>query len=166
MIINFCATKFNPHLTVAKDGSGNFTTISENCLIDLRKPLEYQYNVVTAQGKDTVCETIGFVIRNCSILVDRILEPDKGKFKSYLSIPWKEYSTTIVMESNICDLVLPEGWLEWHGTIGLKTLYYAEFNNRGPGSGTSSRLRWPGSRVIKRKEAWNFIVGPFLQGDT
>ncbi|THU51914.1 hypothetical protein C4D60_Mb06t36090 [Musa balbisiana] len=43
------------------------------------------------------------------------------------------------MESTIGDLIKPEGWLPWDGDQFLKTLYYAEYGNRGPGAGTSGR---------------------------
>ncbi|KAL3849456.1 hypothetical protein ACJIZ3_011338 [Penstemon smallii] len=144
---------------------GHAIAVFQNCNIYLRKPLKNQENVVTAQGKEENSGNSGFVLQNCNFLADHTLEREKGKFKSYLGRPWKLYSTTIVMESYIGDLISPEGWLEYNGTQGIKTLFYAEFNNRGPGSDTSGRVTWPGYRVIKRKEAMRFTVGPFLQGE-
>ncbi|KAL3824268.1 hypothetical protein ACJIZ3_020297 [Penstemon smallii] len=145
---------------------GDGTAVFQNCNIYLRKPLDNQENVVTAQGKTQYKGNTGFVLQNCSFLADHTLEREKGKFKSYLGRPWKLYSTTIVMESYIGDLISPKGWLEYNKTQGIETLFYAEFNNRGPGSGTSARVTWPGYRVIKKKEAMRFTVGPFLQGET
>ncbi|KAL3848942.1 hypothetical protein ACJIZ3_010824 [Penstemon smallii] len=140
--------------------------VFQNCNIYLRKPLKNQQNVVTAQGKEKYRENTGFVLQNCNFLADDTLKPENGRFKSYLGRPWKIYSTTIVMESYIGDLISSRGWLEWNGTRGLNTLFYAEFNNRGPGSDTSGIVRWPGYKVIKREEARRYIVGPFLQGET
>ncbi|KAK4479680.1 hypothetical protein RD792_015209 [Penstemon davidsonii] len=145
---------------------GDATAVFQNCNIYLRKPLKNQENVVTAQGKVGKKGNTGFVLQNCTFLADHTFETEKGKFKSYLGRPWKLYSRTIVMESYIGDFISPKGWLEYDGSRGLRTLFYAEFNNRGPGSGTSGRVRWPGYRVIKREEATKFIVGPFLQGET
>lgn len=69
------------------------------------------------------------------------------------------------MRSYIDDSVDPAGWLEWNGTFALKTLYYGEYMNRGPGSNTSGRVTWPGYRVITNStEASQFTVRAFLQG--
>ncbi|KAK4479678.1 hypothetical protein RD792_015207 [Penstemon davidsonii] len=144
---------------------GDGVAVFQNCNIYMRKPLKNQQNVVTAQGKKKNIDSTGFILQNCSFLADHTFEREKGKFKSYLGRPWKLYSRTIVMESYIGDFISPKGWLEYNGTRGIKTLFYAEFNNRGPGSNTSGRVTWPGYRVIKRKEAMRFTVGPFLQGE-
>ncbi|XP_075509103.1 putative pectinesterase/pectinesterase inhibitor 45 [Primulina tabacum] len=145
---------------------GDAAAVFQNCMIYIRKPLDNQKNIVTAQGRIDRRQTTGIVLQNCKILADPKLEPEKAKFKSYLGRPWKEQSRTIIMESEIGDLIQPEGWLEWDGDFALKTLYYAEFNNKGPGSNTSGRVKWPGYKVIKREDALKFTVGPFLQGES
>ncbi|KAL2503385.1 putative pectinesterase/pectinesterase inhibitor 13 [Forsythia ovata] len=145
---------------------GDAAAIFQNCMIYVRKPMDNQQNIVTAQGRVDKRETTGIVLQNCHILADDTLEPEKAKFKSYLGRPWKEYSRTVIMETQIGDLIRPAGWLEWNGDFALKTLYYAEYNNKGPGSSTSGRIKWPGYKVIKREDALKFTVGPFLQGDT
>ncbi|AQK44014.1 pectin methylesterase1 [Zea mays] len=76
----------------------------------------------------------------------------------------KEFSRLVIMESTIADFVKPEGYMPWNGDFALKTLYYAEYNNRGPGAGTSKRVNWPGFHVIGRKEAEPFTAGPFIDG--
>ncbi|XP_073141526.1 putative pectinesterase/pectinesterase inhibitor 45 [Henckelia pumila] len=145
---------------------GDAASVFQNCMIYVRKPMENQQNIVTAQGRLDKRQTTGIVLQNCRILADDKLEPEKAKFKSYLGRPWKEYSRTIVMESEIGDLIHPEGWMEWSGDFALKTLYYAEFNNKGAGSDTSGRVKWPGYKVIKKEDAMKFTVGPFLQGES
>ncbi|XP_073132421.1 putative pectinesterase/pectinesterase inhibitor 45 [Henckelia pumila] len=145
---------------------GDAASVFQNCMIYIRKPLDNQKNIVTAQGRMDRRQTTGIVLQNCKILADPKLEPVKAKFKNYLGRPWKEYSRTIVMESEIGDLIQPEGWLEWEGDFALKTLYYAEFNNKGPGSTTSGRVKWPGVKTIKREDALKYTVGPFLQGES
>ncbi|KAK6126667.1 hypothetical protein DH2020_039596 [Rehmannia glutinosa] len=145
---------------------GDAAAVFQNCMIYVRKPMENQQNIVTAQGRLDKRQTTGIVIQNCKILADDKLEPEKAKFRSYLGRPWKEYSRTIVMESEIGDLISPAGWMEWNGDFALKTLYYAEFGNKGPGSNTAGRVKWAGYKSIKRDEALGFTVGPFLQGET
>ncbi|KAK6147538.1 hypothetical protein DH2020_018450 [Rehmannia glutinosa] len=142
---------------------GDAAAVFQNCMMYVRKPMESQKNIVTAQGRIDKRQTTGIVIQNCHILADDKLEPEKRNFKSYLGRPWKEYSRTVIMETQIGDLIEPEGWLEWNGDFALSTLYYAEFSNKGAGANTSGRVKWPGYKVIKRDEAMKFTVGPFLQ---
>ncbi|GFP82142.1 probable pectinesterase/pectinesterase inhibitor 13 [Phtheirospermum japonicum] len=144
---------------------GDAASVFQNCLIYVRKPMDNQQNIVTAQGRLDKRETTGIVIQNCKILADDKLEPEKAKFRSYLGRPWKEYSRTVIMESEIGDFIHPEGWMEWEGDFALATLYYAEFGNKGAGSGTGGRVKWAGYKTIKKDEATKFTVGPFLQGE-
>ncbi|XP_034699014.1 putative pectinesterase/pectinesterase inhibitor 45 [Vitis riparia] len=144
---------------------GDASAIFQNCLITVRKPLDNQQNIVTAQGRTDKRETTGIVLQNCRILPDQDLIPTKTQVKSYLGRPWKEFSRTIVMESTIEDLIQPQGWLPWEGNFALSTLYYAEYNNKGPGAALSARVKWPGYKVIEKEEAVKYTVGPFIQGD-
>ncbi|CAI0540085.1 unnamed protein product [Linum tenue] len=70
--------------------------------------------------------------------------PVKDQLKAYLGRPWKEYSRTVIMHTVIDGMIAPEGWLEWQGDLGLKTLYYAEFREYGSwvGSDGSGDLAW------------------------
>ncbi|KAK1365097.1 Pectinesterase [Heracleum sosnowskyi] len=110
---------------------GDAAAILQNCLIDIRKPMDGQKNTVTAQGR-----------------------------------PWKEFSRTIVIETEIDDIIDPQGWLPWQGNFALSTLYYGEYNNKGSGSDVKNRVKWPGFKVIKKGEAMKYTVGPFVQGDS
>ncbi|KAB1201287.1 putative pectinesterase/pectinesterase inhibitor 45 [Morella rubra] len=145
---------------------GDAAVVFQNCLIVVRKPLENQQNIVTAQGRIDKRETTGIVLQNCRILPDKKLEPLKSKIRSYLGRPWKEYSRTIVIESTITDIIHPDGWLPWEGDFALETLYYAEFNNTGPGAKVDTRVTWQGYNVINKQQATEYTVGPFLQGES
>ncbi|KAL0374635.1 UNVERIFIED_CONTAM: putative pectinesterase/pectinesterase inhibitor 45 [Sesamum radiatum] len=145
---------------------GDAAAVFQNCMVYVRKPVDIQQNTVTAHGRVDKRQTTGFVIQNSHILADDKLEPEKDKFKSFLGRPSKEYSRTIIMETQIGDLIQPVGWLEWNGNFALDTLYYAEFNNKGAGANTAERVKWPGFKLIDKKEAMNFTVGPFLQGES
>lgn len=144
---------------------GDAAAIIQNTQIVVRKPLDNQQNIITAQGRIDRQQTTGIVIHNCKILADDKLAPEKEKIKSYLGRPWKEYSRTIFMESEIGDHIHPDGWLPWQGDFGLKTLFYAEYKNTGPGAKLTARVRWPGYKVINKADAMKFTVGPFLQGE-
>ncbi|XP_072973708.1 putative pectinesterase/pectinesterase inhibitor 45 [Typha angustifolia] len=144
---------------------GNSAVVLQNCLILVRRPLDNQQNTVTANGRTEANQVSGIVIQNSRIVPDRRLFPDRFKIPSYLGRPWKQYSRTVVMESLIGDLIKPAGWMPWDGDFALKTLYYAEYGNRGPGAGTSKRVNWPGFHVIGRGEAQKFTVTPFINGN-
>ncbi|KAK1683625.1 hypothetical protein QYE76_044473 [Lolium multiflorum] len=145
---------------------GNSAAIFQNCLIITRRPMDNQQNSVTAHGRTDPNMKSGLVIQNCRLVPDQKLFPDRFKIPSYLGRPWKEFSRLVIMESTIADFIKPEGYMPWNGDFGLKTLYYAEYANRGPGAGTSKRVTWPGFRVIGRKEAEQFTAGPFVDGAT
>ncbi|XP_020577108.1 pectinesterase-like [Phalaenopsis equestris] len=143
---------------------GDSQIVIQNSLIILRHPMDHQQNTVTAHGRDTDNELTGLVIQNCRIVPDRRLFPDRFMIRSFLGRPWKRFSTTVVMESTIGDLIRPEGWMAWKGDYALDTLYYAEYNNRGPGAPTNGRVRWRGYHVIKRREALRWTAGALLAG--
>ncbi|XWS38873.1 hypothetical protein CRYUN_Cryun18bG0000700 [Craigia yunnanensis] len=146
---------------------GDSSTIIQNSLLIVRKPMDNQKNIVTAHGRKFKQETTGLVIQNCHIVPEQALFPVRFKIPSNLGRPWKEYSRTVIMESTIGDLIQPAGWLEWDGNFALDTLYYAEYANRGPGAPTNGRVKWKGYKVItNRNEALQFTAGPFIQGQT
>ncbi|EES11528.1 hypothetical protein BDA96_06G258700 [Sorghum bicolor] len=145
---------------------GNSAALFQNCLMTVRKPGDSQSNMVTAQGRTDPNMPTGIVLQGCRIVPEQALFPVRLQVPSYLGRPWKEYARTVVMESTIGDLIRPEGWAEWMGDLGLKTLYYAEYANTGPGAGTSKRVNWPGYRVIGQAEATHFTAGVFIDGMT
>lgn len=146
---------------------GNSAALFQNCLMTVRKPMDSQSNMVTAQGRTDPHMPTGIVLQSCRIVPEEALFPTRLQIASYLGRPWKEFSRTVVMESTIGDVIKPEGWAEWMGDFALKTLYYAEYGNTGPGAGTSKRVTWPGYRgVIGQAEATQFTAGVFIDGMT
>lgn len=69
------------------------------------------------------------------------------------------------MQSFMDKFIDPAGWSAWDGDFALKTLYYAENGNTGPGSNTANRADWEGYHVIDAEEAAKFTVSNFLLGD-
>lgn len=146
---------------------GNAAVVFQNCTLIARKPMSNQKNIVTAQGRTDPNQNTATSIQNCQVIASSDLTPVKAKIPSYLGRPWKEYSRTVYIQSYIDDHVNPAGWLEWSGDFALKTLYYGEYANKGPGAGTSKRVQWPGYHVITdAKEAKKFTVGELIQGGT
>ncbi|KAL6207093.1 hypothetical protein ACLB2K_024338 [Fragaria x ananassa] len=144
---------------------GNAAVVLQNCKIVARKPASGQNNMVTAQGRTDPNQNTGTSIQKCQVIASSNLEPVKGTVRSYLGRPWKEYSRTVVMQSTIGDHIDPTGWSIWSGDFALKTLYYGEYANSGPGAGTSKRVTWAGYHVIKTaSEAQSFTVAGLIQG--
>ncbi|GLT50537.1 hypothetical protein SLA2020_240180 [Shorea laevis] len=145
---------------------GNAAAVFQNCNLYARKPLPYQKNAFTAQGRTDPYQNTGISIQNCTIEAAPDLAMNLSFAPSYLGRPWKTYSRTVFMESFIGAVIHPAGWLEWNGTDGLDTLYYGEFANYGLGANTSMRVHWPGYRVMDAAQAVNFTVLNFTMGDS
>ncbi|KAK7379098.1 hypothetical protein VNO80_04551 [Phaseolus coccineus] len=143
---------------------GTSPTVIQHSVIIARKPLDNQFNTVTADGTSAKNMDTGIVLQDCEIVPEAELFPVRFQFKSYLGRPWKQYSRTVVMESNIGDFLNPEGWCPWIGENFEDTLYYAEYNNAGPGAAVNGRIKWKGYRgLISREEASQFTAGQFLK---
>ncbi|KAK9101655.1 hypothetical protein Scep_025085 [Stephania cephalantha] len=145
---------------------GNAAVVLQNCDLHGRRPNSGQRNMFTAQGRTDPNQNTGIVIQKCRIGATSDLAPVISSFPSYLGRPWKEYSRTIVMQSTISNVISPAGWHEWTGNFALNTLFYAEYQNTGPGAGTSQRVKWKGFRVLTSPtQAQPFTVGSFLLGN-
>lgn len=144
---------------------GNAAVVLQNCNLYPRQPLKGQSNPITAQGRTDPNQNTGTSIQNCTITAAADLASSNFTVKTYLGRPWKEYSRTVYLQNFMDSLIDPTGWLEWNGDFALSTLYYAEYDNRGPGSDTSNRVTWPGYHVINATDAANFTVSNFLVGD-
>ncbi|WOH14333.1 hypothetical protein DCAR_0933852 [Daucus carota subsp. sativus] len=144
---------------------GDAAAIFQNCTFLVRKPMDNQQCIVTAQGRKNERQPTGIVFQNCTITDEASLHPVKNNFAVYLGRPWKEYSRTVIMESYLDDLIRPEGFLPWMGTIGLNTLFYTEFNNRGPGSSKDKRVNWPGIKELSPDRIQYFTANKFIQAD-
>ncbi|CAN8274989.1 unnamed protein product [Cochlearia groenlandica] len=145
---------------------GDAKAVFQNCDFVIRRPMDNQQCIVTAQGRKDRRETTGIVIHNSRIFGDATYRPVKAKNRAFLGRPWKEFSRTIIMNTDIDDSIDPEGWLKWNETFALNTLFYSEYRNRGRGSGMARRVKWRGIRRISARGASEFAPGNFLRGNT
>lgn len=102
----------------------------------------------------------GFVFSNCKITG----EPNA---KTYLGRPWRGYSSVVFLNSDMSEVVRPEGWHNWSLPEREKTSRYAEYNNTGPGANPKMRVRWPrqlspgearlltAEKVLAGSDGWN-----------
>lgn len=144
---------------------GNSAVVFQNCKMIVRKPMENQRCIVTAQGRKDRHERTAIIIQNCTITSEPDYVPLKAKLPSFLGRPWKEYSRTFVFQSQIDDIIHPDGWLPWVGDFGLRTCFYTEFDNRGPGAVKTNRVKWKGIKTITAEHAQKFTAQRFIQGD-
>ncbi|KAK4795389.1 hypothetical protein SAY86_013383 [Trapa natans] len=143
---------------------GDAAAVFQNCTFLVRKPMDNQNCIVTAQGRKERRQPSAIVLQNCRILPHKTYVSN-GTTKSYLGRPWKEYSRTLIIESYIDGIIDPEGWMPWAGDFALRTCFYTEFNNVGPGSSTQGRVKWRGIKKITAQHATDFTPARFISGN-
>ncbi|KAK9103209.1 hypothetical protein Sjap_020463 [Stephania japonica] len=145
---------------------GNPAVVLQNCDIFVRQPMQHQANMITAQGRESPNERTGISIHMSRV----VAAPDvhlKGTTRSYLGRPWKMFSRTVFMKTDLDGLIDPEGWTEWSGSFGISTLFYGEFMNTGVGASTERRVKWPGFHVIRdARDVMPFTVARLIQGES
>lgn len=144
---------------------GDSAAVFQGCTLLFRKPLKGQQNIITAQGRLDARQPTALVLQNCTFKAAPEFHPIKHEFTSYLGRPWKDFSRTIIMESYLDDHIHPTGWLPWDGEFALKTLFYTEFNNRGPASPKAERVKWPGLKELPPNRIKRFTAAEFLDGN-
>ncbi|KAK1306304.1 putative pectinesterase/pectinesterase inhibitor 36 [Acorus calamus] len=130
-----------------------------SCDIYVRRPMEHQANMVTAQARDDPNQETGISVHASRVRAAPDLLGLEGRFRSYLGRPWKRYARTVFMKTEMEGLVDPKGWTEWSGDFAVRTLFYGEYMNSGGGARTEKRVGWPGFHVLRdAEEAWPFTV--------
>lgn len=127
---------------------GDALALFQNCTFIARKPGPNQECVVVAQGRNDSNSNSAFVIQNGRITAEPALLEAQPPVQSYLGRPWKPFSRTIIMHTEIDNFINPAGWSTWIGKVGLDTCYYGEYENSGPGSETKNRVTWPGIHTV------------------
>lgn len=144
---------------------GDAVAVFQNCTFVVRKALENQQCIVTAQGRKERHQPSGTVIQGSSIVSNHTEKLDN---KAYLARPWKNHSRTIFMNTYIEALIQPEGYMPWQGQNGLSGMdncFYAEYNNTGPGSNKSKRVKWRGIITLTSESVSRYSPYKFFHGD-
>ncbi|XP_058211802.1 probable pectinesterase/pectinesterase inhibitor 25 [Rhododendron vialii] len=126
--------------------------------------------VFTAHSRDSVKESSGYVIQNCSLKASPEIATNVAtnisEMNAYLGRPWRKFSTVIVMESFIDAIFNPLGWEPMGGSHG-ELVTYREYNNRGGGANVTGRVKWKGYKVIRHhEEAMQYTARNFIDGNT
>lgn len=150
---------------------GNAASVFQDCTILVRPrqvtPEKGENNAVTAQGRTDPAQSTGLILHNCLINgTERYMELYRSNPKvhgNFLGRPWKEYSRTVFIGCRMEELISREGWMQFREGFALKTLYYGEFGNSGPGADTSGRVSW--SSRIPANHLNEYSVQNFIQGN-
>ncbi|GAB4851317.1 hypothetical protein Ancab_030612 [Ancistrocladus abbreviatus] len=142
---------------------GDAQAVFQNCKMVIRKPLEGQSCMVTAQGRSEPSGPGAIILQNCTITGDPA-DPLRPTNKAYLGRPWKTYSRTIIMQSNIENIIAPEGWIVFETKVNLENAFYAEHDNRGPGAIQTNRAKVPGIKNLTPQQAQDFTPDKFFKG--
>ncbi|KAK4372398.1 hypothetical protein RND71_007782 [Anisodus tanguticus] len=147
---------------------GKGSALIQNSEIVVRKPMENQKNIITADGRELNDKITGVVLQNCRIVAEKEFFADRLKVETYLSRPWKAFSLNVFIESDMGDFIRPEGFMKWsddpkeqyQNTCGMY-----EYANRGPAAATNARSKiFKNYKVLSPQEATKYTVGTFLQG--
>ncbi len=101
-------------------------------------------------------QPFGFVFSHCSITGET---PD---VRTYLGRPWRIHASTIFLNTEMGNVVRPEGWHNWNKPEAEKTARYAEFHSRGPGANPEGRVKW--ARQLSETEAKSITAETVLRG--
>ena len=128
---------------------GAATAWFEHCEIHARRG-----GCLTA-ASTPVGQPFDFVFSNCKITG----EPG---VKTHLGRPWRIYAGTIFLNTEMSDVVRPEGWNDWKKPEAHQTARYAEFNSTGAGASPTSRSGW--TKQLTEAEAQKITVENVLGG--
>ncbi len=103
-----------------------------------------------------VDQPFGFVFSNSKITGTK---PD---VKTFLGRPWRIYASTIFLNTEMSEVVRPEGWNDWKKPEAHITARYAEFDSTGAGANPTNRPDW--IKQLTRTEAEKITVEKVLGG--
>ncbi|KAK1939883.1 Pectinesterase [Phytophthora citrophthora] len=93
---------------------------------------------ITANGRANESSPSYYVFNNARVF------GSSGNGSAYLGRPWRPYSRVVWQNSELGDVINPEGWQLWNNDNNTANVFYKEFNNRGPGATTDKRVSFSG----------------------
>jgi pectinesterase len=123
---------------------GSSTAVFDDCEIFCKKA----GYITAASTPDTT--KYGYVFLNCRITGDA---PENSY---YLGRPWRPYAKTVFLNCNLGKMIRPEGWHNWGKDTNEKTAFYAEYNSKGAGASTKSRVPW--SHQLSQDQAADYTI--------
>ncbi|XP_031266665.1 probable pectinesterase 29 [Pistacia vera] len=114
---------------------GTGQSIYQSCVIHvLGEALETGFSgYITAQGRTNPNDANGFVFKNCRVY---------GTGSALLGRAWRGYARVIFYDSELRQVVSPEGWNAWNFRGHENQLTFVEYGCYGKGADTSGRVKW------------------------
>jgi pectinesterase len=128
---------------------GGATAWFERCRIHCRRD-----GYITAASTPEAAP-YGFVFSRCR------LTGEPG-VKTYLGRPWRAYSAVTFVDTDMSEVVRPEGWDNWKLPEREKTSRYREYGSTGAGGRPGARVPW--SRPLTAAEVKALTVAAVLGG--
>jgi pectinesterase len=129
---------------------GGSTAFFENCQIHC---LGNGYITAASTPHE---QLYGFVFKDC-----RITGVEDAR--TFLGRPWRAYSMTVFLNTEMSGVVRPEGWNNWRDPAREQTVRYAEFNSSGPGANPDERVPW--AHRLTQEEAEDLSLQTVLGGE-
>lgn len=129
---------------------GAATVVFERCHIHSKK------NSYITAASTSAAQRYGFVFMDC------LLTAAPGIEKVYLGRPWRPYANTVFINTDMGAHILPAGWRAWNENDNHKTSFYAEYDSKGPGGASGSRIFW--SKQLSKKEVKAYTLVNIFSG--
>lgn len=123
---------------------GEAIVVFQNCMI---RSLINSY--ITA-ASTRPGQKYGYVFFDCKLIAD------PAATKVFLGRPWRPYSKTVYINTEMGAHILKEGWDNWRNADNEKTVLYAEYNSTGPGANPMGRVKW--SKQLSKKEMKKYTL--------
>ncbi|GMF25468.1 unnamed protein product [Phytophthora lilii] len=92
---------------------------------------------ITANGNSNSSNLSEYVFNNAHVF-------GVNKSSAYLGRPWYPYARVVWQNSDLGDVINPQGWQQWNKDNNTANVYFKEFNNSGPGAATGQRVSFSG----------------------
>ncbi|CAI5943039.1 unnamed protein product, partial [Closterium sp. NIES-64] len=128
-------------------------------IVPVPRPENNSPATIATHGGDTASKREGgFVFYRCWIA--RISQ----RVTAHLGRPWRSHARVVYMYSYLSDAVLPEGWAPWPGENYGPRAFLGEYQNTGPGAGTSGRVTWARPGLLNEAQVAPFMPEAFIRG--
>jgi pectinesterase len=82
--------------------------------------------------------------------------------KTYLGRPWREFAHVTFVDTDMSDVVRPEGWHNWDRAERERTARYEEYGSTGAGARPDDRVKW--ARTLSADAARRLTAATVLGG--
>ncbi|KAJ3673074.1 hypothetical protein LUZ60_006448 [Juncus effusus] len=131
---------------------GNARSLYQGCILHVTASY---YGAIAAQQRNSPSEKSGFSFLDCRIT---------GSGQAvYLGRAWGRYASIVYAFCQIDNIIAPEGWYDWNDPSRRSTVFFAEYNNVGPGARSRPRVSW--ERTLTDKQARQFIGQNYIDGN-